>query len=84
MAFQIDRNKHKNGIVDIYNPDGNSFEKENEEKISRFEKAKGTFSQYASLFRSYPWLIYWYDYSKGFNIQIILLSKIVFESGNEA
>jgi hypothetical protein len=55
MTFQVDRNKHSRmGISDIYNPDGNSFEKENTDKISRFEKAKDTFSQYASLWKSYP------------------------------
>jgi hypothetical protein len=52
--FQLDRAKYKNGIINIYNPEGNSYEKQNSEKLSRFEKVKEDFKKYASLFRSYP------------------------------
>ncbi|MDI3311787.1 MAG: hypothetical protein QJR05_10240 [Thermoanaerobacterium sp.] len=52
--FQSDANKYSNGIADIYNPQGNTFQKENEEKISRMEKTKDIFKKYASFFRQYP------------------------------
>lgn len=52
--FAMDRNKYKKGIMDIYNPEGNSFEKENEEKATLFEKNKDLFRQYASFYRSFP------------------------------
>lgn len=50
--FQVDRNKF-NTITDIYNPDGTSFEKD-DERILKFENVKEDFRQYASLWRSYP------------------------------
>lgn len=52
--FQTDAAKFKNGISDIYNPYGNSFEKENQEKINRMESVKEVFRQYASFWRAYP------------------------------
>lgn len=52
--FQTDAQKYKNGIRDIYNPDGNSFDKENQEKLSRFDAVKEDFRKYASLWRKYP------------------------------
>lgn len=52
--FQVDRNKYKNGISDINNPDGYSFEKTNENKKKDFQKIKEIFKQYASFFKSYP------------------------------
>lgn len=52
--FQTDAAKYKHGIKDIYNPQGNSFEKSNDEKISKFDNVKDVFRQYASLWRDYP------------------------------
>lgn len=52
--FQTDAAKYKNGISDIYNVFGNSFEKKNNEKLNRMENVKGVFEQYASFWREYP------------------------------
>ena len=77
MSFQHDRNKHrKMKISDIYNPDGNSFEKENAEKLSRFEQAKGTFSQYASLFRWYPDIFIDMITPKGSNFKLFFYQRL--------
>jgi hypothetical protein len=52
--FQPDSAKFTNGIKDIYNPDANAIQKENQEKISRFQKLQLIFTQYLSLWRWYP------------------------------
>ncbi|MCI1763647.1 DNA-packaging protein [Heyndrickxia oleronia] len=52
--FQTDAAKYKNGISDIYNPFGNTYEKKNQEKVNRMESVKETFRQYASFWREYP------------------------------
>ena len=52
--FQKDSAKYTNGIKDIYNPEGNSYEKQNEEKLSRIQKLLPVLMQYASFWRSYP------------------------------
>jgi len=52
--FQTDAAKYKNGIVDIYNPEGNSFQKENADKLSRMQKILPIFIQYLSFWRAYP------------------------------
>lgn len=52
--FKAERNNKKEGIIDIYNPNGYSIEKENEEFLSTYEKVKNDFAKYVGLWRVCP------------------------------
>lgn len=46
--------KDKSSLTDIYNPDGNTFEKNSQDKYDRFNNVRVDFAKYASLWRAYP------------------------------
>lgn len=52
--FKASRNNKKDGVIDIYNPDGYSIEKESVDYLSTYDKVKDEFSKYVALWRACP------------------------------
>ncbi|MBZ9693182.1 DNA-packaging protein [Clostridium sp. M14] len=52
--FKVAKNNKKEGILDIHNPDGNSFEKEINPMETTFNKIKKDFSKYVAIWRVCP------------------------------
>ena len=52
--FKPTKNIKPMGILDIYNPDGNSFEKEINPMLNTFDAVKKDFAKYVSLWRACP------------------------------